>query len=397
MRRLFFLLIVSVLFVRTAQSVSLTRFAEEEKPFSHKIFFEFNGDPGHLRDYPSENGVTVFASVERSETSLKGSASLTIDTGRIDVRAGRKAYGYKILKKGRLLNIIIYYTPMLGRAPETDLRFLALKEKPAVKEDVPDETDGGTEVGPEADVPVASDPAEHRQKKEKWVVVIDPGHGGHSSGAVGPSGYKEKDLVLDVSRQVRDKLRDDRRIEVVMTRDRDEFVSLSGRAGIANRLKADLFISIHANAVWGKKRRELVRGVETYFLGEALTDEDRALAIKENEDIKYDSEYADTAVLEMILSDMTQNRYLKESSDLAFYVQKNLIAATGWTDRGVKQNSYYVLRFCYMPSILIEIGFISQPQEEKLLKSQKYKDLIARRIAESIREYVRKHDETYAE
>ncbi len=390
MKRLF-TACIALLFAAEMFAARLSSFAEEEKAFSHLICLKYQGDPGDPRAYVSDNNLTIFLNTDKAGLQLKRGVKALVDNGMISLEPSRKIYGYKILKQGTLLNIRLYYTPLLDKAVEPELAFLDYAEE---KEDIKEPPDPvPVTVVPEP--PEEEDPADHRRKKDEWVIVLDPGHGGKSSGAVGPTGYKEKDLVLDVSRRVRDKLSGNKRIKIVMTRDSDVFIPLSGRAKIANKIKADLFISIHANAVAGKKRRKIARGVETFFLGEALNDEDRALAIKENEDIKYESEYTDAAVLEMILSDITQNRYLKESSDLAMVVQKNLVGSTGWIDRGVKQNIYYVLRYCYMPSILIEMGFISHPAEEKLLKQSRYKEMIASQIAESIREYVRKHDEIY--
>lgn len=393
MKRGLFLTLFLLLAAQLAVTLSVRKWAAAHQGTGLLIYLEFSQDPGLLRPYVTSSGAVLLLNEKVDPFSVSGDVTLTGRGMILDIATSLTVYGYRLTQKGRLLNLELYTTPFLADADKLLPPFQ--REKKEDKEAASAEPPKTLIIQKESLPP--TDPADHREKKEKWVIVIDPGHGGHSSGAVGPTGYKEKDLVLAVSKEVKKILDRESRISVVMTRETDVFKGLGERTALANKIKADLFVSIHANAVWGKARRKVARGVETYFLGEAQTDEDRALAIKENEDIKYESEYGDAAILELILSDLTQTLYQKESHNLASLIQGRLIRSTGWTDRGVKQNNYYVLRLCYMPAVLVEIGFISHPEEERLLKNKERQREIAREIAEGIKEYIRKHDTLYAE
>ena len=393
MKRVLVLFALALLVAQGVFALSVRRWATACRGSRLLVNIEFSRDPGLLRPYATSSGVVLLLNDSVAPFTVSRDVTLTGRGMILDIVSSLRVYGYRLAQKGRLLNIELFTTPFLAEA-EGLVPFFRKEEE---------ETGTVTSTAPPKTLIIQKketlpkDPADHREKKEKWVIVIDPGHGGHSSGAVGPTGYKEKDLVLAVAKEVKKILEKEKRISVVMTREKDVFKGLGERTALANKIKADLFVSIHANAVWGKKRRKMARGIETYFLGEAQTDEDRALAIKENEDIKYESEYADAAILELILSDLTQSLYQKESHNLASLIQNKLIATTGWTDRGVKQNNYYVLRLCYMPAVLVEIGFVSHPEEERLLKRPERQREIAREIAEGIKEYIRKHDALYAE
>ncbi len=200
-------------------------------------------------------------------------------------------------------------------------------------------------------------------------IVLDPGHGGRDPGAVGAGGSAEKDRNLEIALLVRDLLSVSMpSVRVVMTREDDRYVSLGERTRLANREKADLFVSIHCNA---STRRE-AGGFETFFLSLARTDEARAVAAMENGVVEMDeaAESDSTAgALSFLLADLAQNLYLSQSSGLAALVQQSL--AREWiegSDRGVKQAGFYVLRGAWMPSILVEVAFISNPGEERLLQ-----------------------------
>jgi N-acetylmuramoyl-L-alanine amidase len=167
---------------------------------------------------------------------------------------------------------------------------------------------------------------------------------------------------------------------VVLTRDGDYFVSLKERAEIAKKFNAKLFVSIHCNY----SETDNAEGPETYFLSTARTNEERAVETLENSVIKYEVE--DNDLLKFIISDILQNAYLKESQKLAFFIHQKI--SKDRKDRGVKQAGFYVLRGVYSPSVLVELGFISNPKEAKLLSDEKYQDEIARNIAEGIKAYV---------
>jgi N-acetylmuramoyl-L-alanine amidase len=211
-------------------------------------------------------------------------------------------------------------------------------------------------------------------------IIIDPGHGGEDPGAIGKWGIKEKDITLSVSKKIADILKKEYGFKVVLTRDGDYFVSLKERAEIAKKFNAKLFVSIHCNY----SETDNAEGPETYFLSTARTNEERAVETLENSVIKYEVE--DNDLLKFIISDILQNAYLKESQKLAFFIHQKI--SKDRKDRGVKQAGFYVLRGVYSPSVLVELGFISNPKEAKLLSDEKYQDEISRNIAEGIKAYV---------
>lgn len=236
-----------------------------------------------------------------------------------------------------------------------------------------------------------SGPVEQRAIRK---VVVDPGHGGKDPGAVGPTGLKEKDVNLEISLRLKAIL-EDMGLLVVMTRDDDTFIPLSGRTALANREAADIFISIHCNAApWKKRARKTMRGSETYFLSLAKTDDARAAAALENAAIQFEQPDAKTKNLDevqFILWDMVQNQYLTESADLAEYVQEALGSSLPFPSRGVNQAGFYVLNGAYMPAILVESAFISHKDEEKLLKRSDTKRKIAQAVAKGLANFARRH------
>jgi N-acetylmuramoyl-L-alanine amidase len=223
-------------------------------------------------------------------------------------------------------------------------------------------------------------------------IVLDAGHGGHDPGATGPTGLMEKDVVLDVTRRVARLVEDKLGIKVLLTRDGDHFVPLKDRTGFANRERADLFVSIHANA-----HRELVHeGVETYFLSSEATDSSaRQLAEMENSVIHLERGPAGRgreAVLRTIFSDLGQSRFQQESSRLAEVVQDAMTESLSIPSRGVKQAGFYVLSAA-MPAVLVEIGFVTNPREERRLRETSYRDEIARAIFSGLADYKRAGDQ----
>ncbi|MEM7248714.1 MAG: N-acetylmuramoyl-L-alanine amidase [Acidobacteriota bacterium] len=216
-------------------------------------------------------------------------------------------------------------------------------------------------------------------------VVLDPGHGGIDSGAVGPTGLKEKDLNLAIARSVAAMLRDSG-LRVLLTRDTDVAVPLVARTELANRERADLFVSIHANATLGK----VAYGAETYFLSLEATDEAaRQLAAFENdatglrERARAGGDPLD-GDLELVLWDLAQQQYLAESSRLAEVVQRELNQLAGTKDRGVKQANFLVLRGATMPAILVEVGFLSTPAEERRMRTLGFQQATAAALYRAI-------------
>ena len=223
------------------------------------------------------------------------------------------------------------------------------------------------------------------------VVVIDPGHGGKDPGAVGPTGLQEKEVVLDICKRLASLLNTRLGLNVILTREDDTFISLSGRTKMANAKGADLFVSVHANA--SKKRS--ANGFETYFLAEAKNDAGRAAAILENSALRFErpeGSMEGMSDLDFILYDMVQNEFHQESEYLASIIQEQLDDQLSITNRRVNQAPFYVLNGAYMPAVLVETAFISNPDEEALLKKRWFRQKIAEALYESVRSFKEKYE-----
>jgi N-acetylmuramoyl-L-alanine amidase len=224
-------------------------------------------------------------------------------------------------------------------------------------------------------------------------IVLDAGHGGHDPGAQGPTGLTEKDLVLDVTRRVAALVQTGfPGLRVLLSRKGDYFVPLRERTSFANRERADLFVSIHANA----HREAASEGVETFFLSSEATDNAaRQMAAAENSVVQLEKPAARGSradVVKAILWDLAQSEFQQESSRLAEVVQDSMTESLRIPNRGVKQAGFYVLGGAAMPAVLIEIGFVTNPREERKLKDTKYRDDIARAIVAGIADYKRELD-----
>ena len=231
------------------------------------------------------------------------------------------------------------------------------------------------------------------------VIVIDAGHGGGDYGAIGPSGAREKEVVLDIAKRLAKLIRKDKEFQVIMTRDRDKTLTLDQRAEIANKAKADLFISIHANA--SPKRH--VRGWNVFFLAQAKNDSARAVEQLENsiymKDISTLDRHREAAEADSyedfvvnILNDMLMTEFQAESYDFATMVDREFRRELKSPARGVDQAGFFVLNKVYTPSILIEAGFISNKNEEKMLKSDDYQQAIAESIYRAIKRFKAKYE-----
>ncbi len=227
------------------------------------------------------------------------------------------------------------------------------------------------------------------QKKE-MVVVIDPGHGGELPGATGRFAV-EKNIVLQVSKKVGEAVvKSYPDIELIYTRSTDTSVSFDDRSSIANRLNADLFISIHANSDEGKTGI----GTETWVMGLDKTDKNMEVAMKENAEIVYEDGYETkyegfdpNSPESFIMFSFMQNTYMEQSLQFAALIEKEFTKSTKRKSRGVKQGPFIVLWRTNMPSVLIEIGFISHRDEEKYIASEQGQNAIAQSIADAIGEY----------
>jgi N-acetylmuramoyl-L-alanine amidase len=208
---------------------------------------------------------------------------------------------------------------------------------------------------------------------------------------VGKSGLLEKEVTLDIAVRLKELLKKEEGLSVILTRETDVLVPLEERTQIANQSGADLFISIHTNSF----RKRSVRGCETFFLATAKNDQARAAAALENSSVRFElaeDESRNLADLEFILMDLVQSEYLKESSDLAAMIQKRLKKMLSIPDRGVSQAGFVVLNKAYMPAVLVETAFISNRKDEKLLKKGSFRQKIARAILESVRDFKSKYE-----
>jgi N-acetylmuramoyl-L-alanine amidase len=223
------------------------------------------------------------------------------------------------------------------------------------------------------------------------VIVIDPGHGGPDSGAVGSKGLAEKNVTLDIAQRLKQLLEKEHGLKIILTRTDDVLVPLEERTALANRNAADLLISIHTNA----SVKRSARGSETFFLSAAKTDEARAAAALENSSIRFEppgSSPVGSADLEYILMDLVQSEYQRESQDLAGMIQRRLTDELPIPGRGVNQAGFVVLNKAYMPAVLVETAFISNQKEEGLLKKSSFRQKIAEALYESIKQFKRKYE-----
>lgn len=214
-------------------------------------------------------------------------------------------------------------------------------------------------------------------------VVLDPGHGGKDPGAIGVGGVAEKDVVLSVAKKLADKLKRDMGIKVVLTRTDDRFIPLEERTAIANAEQADLFISLHMNA----SPNGDAKGVETYYLDNTTDEASIQLAARENSTSR-----KNVSDLQFILSDMTQNMKLEDSVALAHRLQGSLVATMGGhlhdiKDLGVKRALFYVLVGARMPSVLLEMFFITNRNEGQAMSRSKFQDAVADALYDGIQKF----------
>ena len=227
-------------------------------------------------------------------------------------------------------------------------------------------------------------------------VVIDPGHGGKDPGAVSPNNNFEKTVVLKVSLLLGDLIKKEfPDVKVIFTRDDDRFIGLAKRAKIANEIGADLFISVHANAIEAPS----ANGFETWVLGlhkskaalEVAKFENSSILMEENNEQTY-SEFDPNDPDAYIALSMRQNAFLDQSLILANAIQKDCRLKLGLRDRGVKQAGFMVLYRATMPAVLLELGFLSNPRDEKLLISKSGQLKLANHIFEGFKNYKNKYD-----
>ncbi|HVD59593.1 MAG TPA: N-acetylmuramoyl-L-alanine amidase [Gemmatimonadaceae bacterium] len=260
--------------------------------------------------------------------------------------------------------------------------------QPVQRADIPPTIDnGGVSTAP-------STARRAARRGTRYLVVVDAGHGGPDNGMTGPIGggprLVEKDITLSVAKLLAQELRGDG-VDVLMTRTTDTLIALSDRGRIANRNKGDVFVSIHVNATGSRgsaAARE--RGFETYFLAEAKSEDARRVEKMENEAVRFETgAYAPKGdPLSFIINDMAQNEHLRESNDLAETIQQGLKEFHPGPSRGVQQANFAVLRGSYMPAVLVEIGFGTNPEEASYLSDYSNQREIAKSIAQSVLDYI---------
>ena len=262
---------------------------------------------------------------------------------------------------------------------------------------------GGGGAGASGDVvrPVSTSGTENeaptegasRGARERWrldTVVIDPGHGGKDPGATA-NGLYEKDIVLDVAHKLGDYIENRLNVDVVYTRTDDRFIPLEERGHMANDAGAKLFISLHVNAA----RAHAAHGTETYFLGPSKTEAAEEVMERENSVIKYEDnteryeEYDEQALVRQTL---TQSAYMRQSEQLASLVQSQFENRVQRDNRGVHQAGFYVLWSASMPSVLVELGFLTNPQEARYLNSDRGQTLLASGLFRAVRAYKKNYE-----
>ena len=240
-------------------------------------------------------------------------------------------------------------------------------------------------------------PLSHLSAQGKdFTLVIDPGHGGKDPGAIGKKG-KEKNINLNVALKLGNLIKENcKDVNIVYTRQKDTFVALDRRAQIANNAKADLFISIHTNSV---AKGKTVRGTETYTLGLHRTEDNLEVAKKENSVILIESDYEQryagfnpNSAESYIIFEFLQDKNMEKSVRLATDIQKQFKTTAKRIDKGVHQAGFLVLRETTMPGVLVELGYISNPDEERYLLTEAGTSALAKSIYQAFLSYKKKFD-----
>lgn len=338
-----------------------------------RIFFDINGaklSPG-VKDITIGDGLLQSVRVAQYNA---GTVRVVLDVDTIK--------DYKIFTFSDPFRIIV---DVKGER-QTEIRALA----PVVAAPLQSAAAGQAEPKKLFDVPQTEQPKDKSHARSRVKpgkirrIVVDPGHGGKDPGAVGQSGLQEKDVVLAIGRLVAGKLKEEIGIDAVMTRESDVFIELQERTAIANKVGADLFISIHANASLNRR----ANGIETYYLNLAKTEKAAQLAAREN-----GTSLDKVSLLQAVLFDLMANYKLNDSAHLAEEVQKALyrrmsVQEPATKNLGVKQGPFYVLVGATMPSILVESAFISNLEEEAKLRDPVFLEQTAEGILDGVVAYI---------
>lgn len=248
--------------------------------------------------------------------------------------------------------------------------------------------------------PLSKSVARIKEVKSQWeidTIVLDAGHGGKDPGTIGKYGTQEKAIVLDIVKRIGGLLTKNTNVKVIYTRDEDVFIPLWQRTKIANEKKGKIFISVHANG----NRNRRAYGYETYLLRPGKTQDAIDVAARENAAIKYEEsrngKYKELTDEGQILATMAQSMFMKESESLAAQIQQELEKEIKSQNRGVKQAGFYVLIGASMPNVLLEAGFLTNPEEEKKLRTKKYRQKIANAVYRAIIEFKKSREFVMAE
>lgn len=368
---------------RLAPGVSIAAVAEPRKPATRTVQASVPLEELRYRSYPSFTRVVIETGARLAYAVVSGEGEIRVRLPGLALAGARvEAIGDGLVQELRLEpagDAAVLRVRLEGAAGE--VKHTVLEDPYRLVLDVhrPREPAGGGEPGRDALQPLR-------------LIVLDAGHGGHDSGAVGPSGLMEKDVVLDVTRRVARMVESGLGVKVKLSRDSDVFVPLRDRTNFANKQRADLFVSIHANA----HPEAVSEGVETYFLSSEASDSAaRQVAASENNVVQLESAASRKQgdVLKSILWDLAQSEFQVESSSMAETVQDSMSQSLRLVNRGVKQAGFYVLGGAAMPAILIEVGFLTNRKEEKKLATPEYREAIARAIYTGLAEYKQRYDQ----
>jgi N-acetylmuramoyl-L-alanine amidase len=367
---------------RLAPGVSIGAVTEPRKPVARPVQGTVPLEELRYRSYPSFTRVVIETGARLAYAVVTGDAEVRVRLPGLSLAGARvEEIGDGLVREIRLEPVgdaAVLRVVLEGTAG--DVKHTVLQDPYRLVLDVYRPKEGGPgEPGRGALQPLR-------------LIVLDAGHGGHDSGAVGPTGVQEKEVVLDVTRRVARKVEAGLGVKVVLSRDSDLFVPLRDRTNFANKQRADLFVSIHANA----HPQSVSEGVETYFLSSEASDSAaRQVAAIENGVVQLEGpnsrQRAD--VLKSILWDLAQSEFQEESSYMAETVLDSMSKSLSLVNRGVKQAGFYVLGGAAMPAILIEIGFLTNRKEERKLSTPEHREAIARAIYAGLAEYKRRYDQ----
>lgn len=352
------------------------------RSFDHQGFTRLvlEGDTSFKYDF-QESGKSLKIRIDdrvNTRDSLKNlEGSYLIESVSQSTRRGRSEFDVRFKSSYSIQRHFVLERPYRlvfdvakGAGPQRNNQVEVVEESPQVLED---------------EEPPQRQPRSRDKKVVIETICIDPGHGGNDLGAIGSTQVSEKDITLAVGKKLRRMIESKLGLRVIMTREEDLEVSLDSRVALANNQKAQLFVSIHVNGSF----RKSARGPETFFVSLQATDpESMALAQKENEALGDIDEIAENDDLKLILWNMAQTEYIKESSKLAEFIQNELNVLLNTINRGVKQAPFRVLMRASMPAVLIEVAFLSNPREEKKLTDDAFLDKVANSIYSGIAKFI---------